>query len=73
MSVLTPNDWQSAVWMKLKAHYEARLAELRTKNDSDMTEAKTITLRAEIREVKRFLAIGTSPRKPIAHDAFKDQ
>lgn len=66
--VLAEHDWSSAVWQKLKRHYEARLTELRAMNDNTMTEAQTIKLRAEIGEVKRLLLLGTPPRKPLKHD-----
>ena len=44
--------------LKLKAEYEARLAQLRSSNDKDMGDTETAKQRGRIAEVKRFLEIG---------------
>ncbi len=70
--VLTPHDRQSAVWQKLKAHLDARLATLRVQNDT-MPMDRTEKHRGRIVEVKALLALGED--KPVLEDEnaiFKD-
>lgn len=54
---LTPADRTSALWMKLKAHYTAKLHTLRTRNDSAMEEGKRNKLLGQIAEVKELLSL----------------
>ena len=54
---LRQSDFQSAAWQKLRALYEARLADLREKNDHEMSAEATAGLRGQIRECKHFLAL----------------
>ena len=69
--VLSHLERDSAAWQKLKKHFNARLSELRLKNDNDMTEAQSIRLRARIAEIKYLLGLGED--KPLIEpDAFKD-
>ena len=71
--VLTPQDRQSASWLKLKERYEARLATLRAQNDSELDERKTARLRGRIAEVKAFLSLGTdTPVVLDESDKFRD-
>lgn len=55
---LEPREIATPLWGKLVAHYEAILTELRERNDRDRSEAETIKLRAKIRTIKEFLALG---------------
>ena len=55
---LTQEDRDNPLWLKLKAEYEARLAQLRSSNDKDMGDTETAKQRGRIAEVKRFLEIG---------------
>lgn len=55
---LAPHDRQNPLWLKLKAHYEERLATLRKQNDGDQDAEKTAAIRGRIREVKEFLEMG---------------
>lgn len=64
--VLTKQDRDSAVWLKLVLHLNARLATLRVKNDADMTPEKTARLRGRIEEVKALLTLGSD--KPVVED-----
>lgn len=66
MNELNRHDFQSATWQKLRALYEARLSDLRTKNDNDLDAEATAALRGQIRECKHFLALGEdlAPRSP---------
>ena len=54
---LTPYDKESVTWLKLKAHYEARLQELRLKNDHPMLEGERDQLIGQILEVKTLLKL----------------
>ena len=66
MEKLTESERQSAVWLKLKEHYEERLNVLRMKNDNLLDEITTASLRGEIRMIKQFLAIGIdAPLVPL--------
>lgn len=57
--VLTKADKQSSVWLKLKKHFEERLAEKRVRNDSlELTDAQTAALRGEIAVLKYSIALG---------------
>lgn len=55
--VLTDGDRQGPTWMRLKKHYEERLATLRTQNDAALAAEKTAELRGQIKEVKRLLKL----------------
>ena len=60
----TDFEKQGAVWMKLSAHLNARLALLRRQNDDDKDEIKTARLRGRIAEVQMIL--GLANKKPPA-------
>lgn len=71
--VLEPIDRQSAVWLKLKKYLEAELASLRAKNDGNLDEIKTATLRGHIRRVKSILALeNDAPPASEEDKLFKD-
>lgn len=61
--VLTKQERNDPLWLKLKAEYESRLAQLRKDNDKDMSEAATANLRGRIAEVRKFLSLGEE--KPV--------
>ena len=54
-SMLNEAELNTAVWLKMKKHLEKRLDDLRKKNDSDMSEAKTYKVRGRIAEIKELL------------------
>ena len=56
---LAPSETASPLWLKLKAHYENRLRELRGKNDGPMPEADRHLHIGKISEVKRLLEMET--------------
>ena len=56
---LAPGETASPLWLKLKAHYENRLRELRGKNDGPMTEHERNLHIGKISEVKRLLEMET--------------
>jgi hypothetical protein len=60
ISVLTPDDLTSFTWLKLKKHYEERLALLRRRNDKPLSEMETAYLRGEIQALKNSLALGNN-------------
>lgn len=55
---LSDLELSSPLWLTLKQHYEERLAELRAKNDGNMTYEQTLHIRGQIAEVKGFLDLG---------------
>lgn len=61
--VLTKNDCQSAVWLKLKAHLEAELAERRAYNDGlSLTDIETAAIRGDIKRIKRLLGLESAAK-----------
>lgn len=61
--VLTKNDLQSAVWLKLRDHLEAELAERRAYNDGlSLTDIETASIRGEIKRIKRLLRVETDAK-----------
>lgn len=58
--VLDYSDLQSLTWVRLKKHFEQRLAYLRTLNDNDQDPTATAVLRGRIREIKNSIALGES-------------
>ena len=70
MSPLLPEDFTNPAVLRLKAHYDARLAELREKNDKRLSQDNTARLRGQIFEVRNLLALVTN-RQPFqeANDA----
>lgn len=57
---LSEHDKAQGLWLRLRAHLEARLADARVRvgNDSAMGERETASLRGEIRTLKRIIALG---------------
>lgn len=66
--VLLPRDFDEPPILRLKAHYEARLQELRVKNDARLDADKTARLRGRIFEVKSLLALVTNKPAPQESD-----
>lgn len=65
---LTAQEKDSALWKKLKAHFEERLDVLRIQNDGDKSAEETAKLRGKIAFAKELLgldapAITASDRK----------
>lgn len=71
--ILTENERQSALWMKLKKHYEERLAMLRARNDRPVDERRANLLRGQIAELKYQISLN-EPRRTVApeDELFKD-
>lgn len=67
--VLLKSDITSETWLRLKAHYEARLAALRIQNDGRLDADETARLRGRIKEIKGFLALGDPHAPPEQDDA----
>lgn len=63
--ILTPHELQDPIWLRLKEHYQARLADLRKQNDSaKLNEIETARLRGRIEECKKFLSL-SDPKPDI--------
>lgn len=60
---LTKQERNDPLWLKLKAEYESRLAQLRKDNDKDMSETETAKLRGRIAELRRIIDMGAE--KPV--------
>lgn len=56
--ILTEQERNNGLWVKIKADLETRLASLRSENDKDMNETATAKLRGRIAETRRMLDIG---------------
>jgi len=54
---LTRMERADPLFLKLKAHYEQKLANLRAMNDNDNSPDMTAATRGRIKEVKLFLAL----------------
>lgn len=61
---LTLAEKHSAAWQRLYQHYQARLQELREKNDQMMPDAERCKLLGKIEEVKAVLAFNQDPVVP---------
>lgn len=55
---LTTADKANGLWLRLKEHFEHRLATARLRNDAIQPEAETALLRGEIRCLKGLIALG---------------
>lgn len=55
---LSEHDKAQGLWLRLRAHLEARLADARVRNDGAMNDYETASLRGEIRTLKRIIALG---------------
>lgn len=60
---LTKTEQDSALWKKIKAHYEERLTNLRRKNDNDSSIEITSKIRGRIAECRCLLALSESAKK----------
>ncbi len=56
---LTYEDKHSATWKRLKSFIEKEIDMARRKNDNDLSETATATLRGQIKALKRILALET--------------
>ena len=54
---LTQADKATGVWLRLKAHFEDRLAGARQRNDSALDAHETAAIRGEIRCLKHLIRL----------------
>lgn len=66
---LTKEERESALWLRIKAEYEDRLATQRKRNDSDLSDTETAKTRGRISEIKNLLAAGEETPPPVLGDA----
>ena len=64
---LSPHEIGSPLWTRLSTHYENRIAKLRSRIESDCDSAETARLRAQISEIKAFLAMALPGREKEAN------
>jgi hypothetical protein len=55
---LSETDKASGLWLRLKEHFEERIAAARQRNDNIQSDADTAALRGEIRALKRLVRLG---------------
>ena len=57
--ILTEADKAQNLWLRLRAHFEERLAVMRARNDdATLTEQATAAIRGEIGCLKKLIALG---------------
>lgn len=66
--LIEPHEAQTALWKKLREHYEQQLERYRAMNDQDLSLEKTAKLRGRIAEIKGFLELDR-PVPSLASDA----
>ena len=59
---LEPEDFDSRLWQRMRAHLETRLAVLRQENDGSSDELTTAKRRGRIAEIKELLALDIRPQ-----------
>ena len=62
--ILTKEERNSPLWMKLKPHFEARLAKFRADNDKSEDVLVTEKRRGKIAELKDLIELGSDKPKP---------
>jgi hypothetical protein len=67
---LNRDERYSALWKKLTKHLAERIDEARRKNDSDLNEIETATLRGRIKELSYLVSLGneSEPENVADHD-----
>jgi hypothetical protein len=55
---LSENDKHHPLWLRLKAHFEERLAAARRRNDHHLSEPETALVRGEIKFLKATISLG---------------
>jgi hypothetical protein len=63
---LTEADKSTGLWLRLKAHLETRLTDVRQLNDRAQSEHETAALRGEIRCLKQLIRLDAS--RPLTGD-----
>jgi hypothetical protein len=66
--LIAEHDSKTALWKKIKAHFEEKLELLRRQNDGNLSEAETQKLRGRIAEVKSILALDKPPPRITGSD-----
>lgn len=61
---LHPQDRTNPLWLRLEAHMQQALAELRVLNDASLPPERTENTRGRIAQIKALLALADEPNKP---------
>ena len=59
--MLDLRDFNTETWARLREYLEAELARLRARNDDNLSDLETASLRGEIRRIKTLLALDKRP------------
>lgn len=68
---LTPGDFNTGTWDRLRADMEARLLSMRKRNDADLDAVETAAIRGQIRELNYWLSLA-APQPPREEPAGID-
>jgi len=61
---LHQQDRTNPLWLRLEAHLQQTLAELRVLNDASLPPERTENTRGRIAQIKALLALADEPNKP---------
>lgn len=59
--ILSEGEKSHPLWSKLSAHFNAKLQQLRGKNDGPLSPDETATIRGQIHTLKSLIALGDKP------------
>lgn len=70
MNPILRRDFKTETWEHIRAHIEARLAELQVQNENlNLTDSTTASTRGRIAELRRLLALEKAPAETPAPGA----
>jgi hypothetical protein len=74
MPIPAITEFKTACWRQVRAHVEARLAELRELNDTQgLTEAQTEGIRGRIAELKLLLKLDEELKSVPTRDIYHNE
>lgn len=68
MTILNDDELRNYIWKKIHKALSADLEVARKKNDGNLSEFETATLRGEIKQIKKILAWGDTPPEYESED-----
>lgn len=71
--LVAPHERTSQLWLKLREHFEKRLAVLRARNDKPASVDRSNVLRGQIAELKHLLQLADEKSSvPPEDELFRD-